>query len=313
MNKLRWIVVATLFSSSVYAQDVPELKMGESTLPIQMLSPNKVSLDKKEAHGVQLAEDWKAHPDRPRLGPDGSVKYLFGATLPTLVCAPLQVCVIQLQPGEVVNGDAVNVGDKARWKVSPSLVGAGENATTLVNVKPTDAGLETNLIIPTDRRLYTIKLVSTEKKWMPTLSFDYPDDMQREWAEYQKRQAKQAYNNTMPTGQNIANLDFNYYMNGDSPSWKPIRVYSDGLKTYIQFPNASFNTDAPALVALGNDGGLFTSPTEKIVNYRVIGDRYVVDKVLDSAALITGVGKDQVRVTITHAKEDKNPVSSGDN
>ena len=38
----------------------------------------------------------------------------------------------------------------------------------------------------------------------------------------------------------------------------------------------------------------------KLVNYRPIGDRYVVDKVIDRAALIQGVGSDQIKVTITH-------------
>ncbi|CVG51547.1 TrbG/VirB9 family P-type conjugative transfer protein [Serratia marcescens] len=103
----------------------------------------------------------------------------------------------------------------------------------------------------------------------------------------------------MPTGQNLANLDFGFRIGGDSPSWKPVRVYTDGSKTYIQFPSSSFNGEAPALVAKGNDGGLFSKASEKLVNYRPIGDRYVVDKVLDRASLIVGVGRNQTEVTIT--------------
>ncbi|EED6798137.1 P-type conjugative transfer protein TrbG, partial [Salmonella enterica subsp. enterica serovar Enteritidis] len=45
--------------------------------------------------------------------------------------------------------------------------------------------------------------------------------------------------------------------------------------------------------------GLFSKATEKLVNYRPIGDRYVVDKVLDRASLIVGVGRNQTEVTIT--------------
>ncbi|WP_025902247.1 P-type conjugative transfer protein TrbG [Tatumella sp. UCD-D_suzukii] len=274
--------------------------MAESLPPIQLINPERVHLDGKEAAGVRLAEQWKSHPDRPRRGEDGSVKYLFGATLPTLVCSPLQVCSIRLQPGEVVSD--VHVGDSVRWKITPATEGQGANVTTMLIVKATDAALSTNLLITTDRRVYTIKLVSTQRSWIPVLSFDYPEDVQSEWAAYHKRVATQTYNNTLPTGQNVANLDFNYRMSGDSPSWKPLRVYSDGVKTYIQFPSANFNSEAPALVALGDDGGLFRSPSQQIVNYRVIGDRYVVDKVLDSAALIVGVGSRQTKVTITHTK-----------
>jgi type IV secretory pathway VirB9-like protein len=36
------------------------------------------------------------------------------------------------------------------------------------------------------------------------------------------------------------------------------------------------------------------------VNYRVEGDTYVVDRVLDRAALLSGVGGSQQEVEITH-------------
>lgn len=301
MKKTTWIAgfAASLIALPVFAQDVPALSpQGEVLPPLQMLSPDTVKLDAKEAEGLRLATKWKSNPDKPRTGPDGSVVYLFGATLPTLICSPLEVCTIILQPGEVVS-DKVHVGDKARWKISPGTKGGPDGETTLVIVKPTDAGLETSLTIPTDRRVYSIKLASKPKQWMPFLSFDYPDEMDRMWAEYSAKRAKSTYNNTMPTGQNLANLDFGFKIGGDNPSWKPVRVYSDGAKTYIQFASSAFGGEAPALVSIGNDGGLFSSPSKKLVNYRPIGDRYVVDKVLEKAALIQGVGSDQIEVTIT--------------
>lgn len=301
MKKTQWM--AGLFVAAIaaptFAQDVPALAAGQGEVlpPVNLVSPDQVRLDGKEAYGIRLANQWKSHPDRPRRGADGSVKYLFGVTLPTLVCTPLQVCNIELQPGEIVND--VHAGDNARWKITPATMGSGANATTVIVVKPTDAGLVTNLSVATDRRLYSIKLASTQREWIPVLSFDYPDDVERQWAAYREQHAKQVYNNTMPTGQNLANLDFGFRIGGDSPSWKPVRVYTDGTKTYIQFPSASFGGEAPALVAKGNDGGLFSKATEKLVNYRPIGDRYVVDKVLDRASLIVGVGRNQTEVTIT--------------
>ncbi|MEX8140009.1 P-type conjugative transfer protein TrbG [Acinetobacter baumannii] len=316
-NTLFLALVATFgFGSHAFAQNVPALDTGasngaqqpqyipvqagagvpEKLPPVSLISPNQIYLDGKEAHGIKLANEWKKHPDKPRRGKDGSVKYLFGATLPTLVCTPLQVCSIELQAGEVVND--VHAGDNVRWKIEPAIKGTGADATTILIVKPTDAGLVTNLLVTTDRRTYTIKLASTQKSWIPVLSFDYPDDVDRAWAAYRQAQAKQVQFNTMPTGQNLANLDFGFRISGDNPAWRPQRVYSDGSKTYIQFPSSSFGGDAPALVALGK-GGIFSRGKEQLVNYRVIGDRYVVDKVIDRAALIQGVGRDQVKVTIT--------------
>lgn len=265
--------------------------------PVRLVSQNRVYLDGKEAAGVALANQWKSHPDRPRRGADGSVVYLYGATLPTLVCTPLEVCAIRLQAGEVVND--VHAGDTARWRITPATSGAGANQTTLVIVKPTDAGLTTNLLIATDRRTYSIKLASTQKDWIPMLSFDYPDEVNAAWDAYRQQHAQQVAATTLPSGQNLANLDFGFEIRGDRPRWTPQRVYTDGVKTYIQFPSASFaGSEAPALVSLARDGGLFSKPTQELVNYRVIGDRYVVDQVIDRAALISGVGSSQVEVII---------------
>jgi len=301
MKNTQWIfcLFVALISSPVFAQDVPALaaRQIEVLPPINLVSPDRVQLDVKEADGLRLANQWKSHPDQPRRGADGSVKYLFGATLPTLVCAPLQVCNIELQPGETVN--AVHAGDNARWKITPAKIGSGTSAITVIVVKPTDAGLVTNLSVATDRRLYSIKLASTTKEWIPVLSFDYPDDVERQWAAYHEQHAKQIYKNTMPNGHNLANLDFGFRIGGAHPRWKPVRVYTDGSKTYIQFPSASLNGEAPALVIKSKDGRLFSKSSEKLVNYRLIGDRYVVDKVLDQASLIVGVGRKQTEVTIT--------------
>jgi type IV secretion system protein VirB9 len=52
-------------------------------------------------------------------------------------------------------------------------------------------------------------------------------------------------------------------------------------------------TESPALLVIG-DGG-----KEELVNYRVRGDRYIVDLVFDKAVLISGVGRQQTKVTIT--------------
>nr|WP_232528652.1 P-type conjugative transfer protein TrbG [Stenotrophomonas acidaminiphila] len=269
--------------------------------PVQMVSPDRVRLDAKETHGVQLADSWKRNPDKPRIGADGSVKYLFGATLPTLVCTPLQVCSIELQQGEVVND--VHAGDLARWKITPAVRGAGDTATTIIIVKPTDAGLVTNLLVTTDRRTYSIKLASTQSDWIPVLSFDYPEDVNRAWAQYRERIAQRQNATTLQTGENVGNLDFGFKMGGDNPSWRPQRIYSDGSKTYIQFPSADFaGSEAPALVEIGEGGGMFSRAPQQLVNYRVIGDRYVVDKVLERAALVSGVGKHQVKVTITRGR-----------
>lgn len=264
--------------------------------PINLLSPS-APLNAKERRGVALARHWSSRAEMPQRGEDGVVRFLYGATLPTVVCAPLQVCDLALQPGEIVNN--VNVGDKVRWNISPGVSGSPAGQVTHLIIKPTDSGLVSSLIIETNRRTYAIKLVSTQHEWLPLVAFNYPDDMQRQWSTYQQMVAFGAGASTLPTGENVANLDFGFRLSGDAPSWRPLRVYTDGSKTYIQFPRTISSGLAPALVALDNDGSWFSSPTEQMVNYRMQGDRYVVDRVLDRAELVSGVGSSQTRVVIT--------------
>lgn len=264
--------------------------------PIHLLSPS-APLDAKERHAVALARGWKNRAEMPQRGEDGVVRFLYGATLPTVVCAPLQVCDLALQPGEIVN--SVNVGDKVRWNIAPGVSGSAGGRVTHLIIKPADAGLVSSLVIETDRRTYAIKLVSTQHEWMPLVAFNYPDDTQRKWSAYRQQVAFGAAASTLPSGDNVANFDFGFRLSGDAPSWRPLRVYSDGMKMYIQFPRTVSSSTAPALVALDNDGSWFSSPTEQMVNYRMQGDRYIVDRVLDHAELVTGVGRGQTRVVIT--------------
>jgi type IV secretion system protein VirB9 len=226
--------------------------------PINFLSPS-APLNAKEQQAVALARHWKSRAEMPQRGENGEVRFLYGATLPTVVCAPLQVCDLALQPGEIIN--SVNVGDKVRWNISPGISGSADGRVTHLIVKPADAGLVSSLVIETDRRTYAIKLVSTQHEWMPLVAFNYPDDMQRQWSAYQQTVAFGAAASKLPTGENVANLDFGFRLSGDDPRWRPLRVYSDGAKTYIQFPRTLSSGTAPALVALDNDGGWFSSPT----------------------------------------------------
>ncbi len=266
--------------------------------PLALLSPNG-PLTARERQATTIAHRWRGRTASPSEGANGSVRFMFGATVPSVVCSPLYVCTITLQPGEVVND--IKAGDAVRWLITPSMVGSGSNQQTVVSVKPTDAGLRTNLIIATTRRLYEINLVSNSSSYTGNVTFTYPEDAQAAWQQYQADAGRRYADTTLASGQNLASLDFNYALSGDRPAWRPLRVYSDGIKTYIQFPRTMLSGDAPALVALGTDGSWFSSPTKQIVNYRVQGDTYVVDRVLNRAELVSGVGGSQDAVEITHS------------
>lgn len=277
-----WIVHAK-------TSDVPAIDKNESLFNPQSSQKN---LNSKEKKAAELAKQWIEAQSMPVRKENGKIVYLYGSTLPTVICAPLSVCDIELQEGEKIVGKPL-IGDSARWETQPALSGSGPHMTTHIIVKPFESNLSTTLIVLTTKRTYHIKLVSSEKNWTPRVGFSYPEDIDRQWQIYHAEASAQAEKKTMnETRQNIDVLNFDYDISGDAP-WKPVRVYNDGLKTYIQMPETMKHTEAPALLLLGSDG------EKQIVNYRLKGDRYIVDRLFSKAILIAGVGSSQEKVDIT--------------
>lgn len=261
------------------------------------------TLTPQEKAAIAIAEKWKAASatgTAPISGPNGAIKFLYGAQQPSIVCAVLQVCDVALQAGEQVN--SINLGDTARWTIEPAITGSGANEVQHLIIKPLDVGLETSVVVTTNRRTYHLQLRSNRTQYMPQVSFTYPEDAMAKWEVMKSREVKERQERTMPeTGEYLGNLSFDYEVSG-SATWKPVRVYNDGTKTIIQMPSAMVQTEAPTLLVVRKDGGLFTDDETVMVNYRVQGDRYIVDTIFDKAILIAGVGSGQDRVTIQRGK-----------
>lgn len=239
----------------------------------------------KELRALGLSSDWRNGRGVITKGPDGKVIYLYGQVQPTVVCAPLQVCDIELQPGEAVRN--VAIGDTVRWKVDPATSGGPEGNTVHLIVKPTEPGLVTSMVVTTSRRTYQIKLQSDSRRYMARVGFDYPEDIQAKFAAANR----QIEASIIPgAGVPAENLDFKFYVHGQA-RWRPTRVYSDGTKTYIQFPSGMNSGDAPVLYI--TSGG-----QNQIVNYRLKGNLMIVDYMIDRAVLVSGVGRQQQKVQI---------------
>lgn len=261
------------------------------------------TLTAQERAALAIAKRWEAGSAtgiKPVAGPGGTIKFLYGAQQPSIVCAVLQVCDVSLQAGEQVN--SINLGDTARWTVEPAITGSGPNEVQHLIIKPMDVGLETSLVVTTNRRSYHLRLRSHRTEYMPQVSFTYPEEAQAKWDVIQRREKQERADNTLPaTGEYLGDLSFDYELSG-SASWKPVRVYNDGRKTIIEMPGAMQQTEAPTLLVVRREGGAFSDDETVMVNYRIQGQRYIVDTVFDRAILIAGVGKSQDRVTITRRK-----------
>lgn len=262
-------------------------------------SDHEPDLTPQEEEGIAIVTNWQAREGntKPAPGPDGSVQFLYGASQPSIVCAVLQVCDIELQPGEQVN--SIHIGDAARWNIEPAITGSGENEVQHLVVKPMDVGLSTSLMVTTNRRTYHMGLRSTRKDYMSRVSFAYIDDAMKKWQASNANKEADYKKKIIPeTGEYLGNLNFGYRVEGDG-SWKPMRVYNDGKKTIMEMPPGMSQTGAPTLLVVRNEGGVFGDDEQTMVNYRVQNNRYIVDSLFDKAILIAGVGSNQNRVTIT--------------
>ena len=272
------------------------------------LTKRDTPLSAKEKRGVSYAKQWVNNRNQPARGKDGGVVFTFGATLPSVVCAPLYVCDLVLQEGEVVND--IHVGDSVRWQISPATQGTEDKAITHIIIKPNDVGLTTNLVVITNRRSYSIKLVSQRKSWMPRISFRYPDGLDAKWSAYkvQRNHFRERQEAERVAKKESGTLSARYSVFGAAP-WRPLRVYAQGGKTYIHFPRRVSQGDLPILVALGkqDDGilGLFSERPRQMVNYRYVDHRFVVDKVLNEAVLISGKGNNRITVMIERRKQHR--------
>ena len=201
--------------------------------------------------------------------------------------APGRVTDIALQAGEVLG--SVASGDTVRWVIGDTSSGTGDAKRTHVLVKPFTTGLTTNLVITTDRRIYYVALTSTAGSAMAALSWTYPADQL-----IALKQATEKADAAAPvaTGLDVTQLHFGYAISGDKPDWRPLRAFDDGRQTFIEFPADIATGQAPPLFLVDGKGAA------QLVNYRVKGRFYVVDRLFDTAELRLGL-KHQAVVRIS--------------
>jgi type IV secretion system protein VirB9 len=272
----------------------------DSSVPAGYRPKTDVQLTVTAQEAVQMSEKWMTEHNQPSAGRDGRVLYSYGAGLPTVVCAPLRVCMIELQSGEKLVGEP-QIGDSVRWNLSPALYGSEATSTSVIVLKPQAPGLDTNLLITTDRRAYYLRLVSKPEDYVARVAFAYPEDEEnkRKWQEHfaeQKEQQTKATQIVELPSNAVESMYFNYRLKGDD-AIRPVRVFDDGKKTYIQISDAAKNQEAPALVVIGTDG------KQEMVNYRVKDTMYIVDRLFDRAELILGSGKKARKVEITRERK----------
>ncbi len=202
--------------------------------------------------------------------------------------APGFVSTIMLEPGEAIV--TVAAGDTTRWMVEETTGSDLANPRALLLLKPTRNDIRTNIVLVTDRRTYLIEAIA-----VPGQTYSAQTGWRYAGAD-----------NALAGGPSAAeSFNFSYRIQtvrGFAPRWRPVRVFDDGRKTYIEFPPEIATSEAPPLF-------ITESGEAALVNFRVSGNRYVVDRLFDQAELRLGAEQPTiVRISRDDARPLPTPV-----
>lgn len=241
---------------------------------------NRVIVEKSSLLATQAPKNVKVS------GGKTTFNYIDGA-LYEVTASVDHVTDIALKPGETLS-TAPTAGDTVRWHLSVMKSGVGPHSQTHLIVKPLDENIETNLIITTDQNVYHLKLKSGDFH-TPSVSWNYPAENEYLMKEALKKEESQELTIRPEL------LRFDYEIDGDNYDWKPVRVFDDGQKTFIQMSKNFRVTEAPVLFLLEE------SSDPLIVNYRVKGDFYIVDRLFERAELRVGTER-SIQITADDGK-----------
>ncbi len=260
--------------------------------------------------------------------PFGTIVALpFGHGEPVVRCTVLRACVIELEPGEQI-ADTPVAGDPVRWSIDSSKAGPG-GETRLVLVKPRACDITTNVVVPTDRRIYDLTLdspacargsLNPRQAGVRHVRFYYPDDL--DTPTYSRAAEVQTVGDRpsavaddplaivvdqgLRSGRAV-NRAYRVVRKRRGPfglfgrkpvdfPWQPSAVADDGAHTYVVLPPGAAPHAAPVLYAVENDG------SRTMVNYAVralSGARvYVADRVVHRAVLVLMAGSREQKLEL---------------
>lgn len=187
----------------------------------------------------------------------------------TIYCRVNYLTAIMLAPNEQII--SVSGGDTARWQKSQTRTGSSVGTRQIIYIKPFSINLRTNLIINTTKRMYNINLISAKSWYNPVIKWMYPDE------EIKIQEKKQK---TIITMGNLSEHNYDYTVSNTKYDFSPSTIFDDGKKTYFVLKNIQ---ELPVFY-IREDG----SKQLQIVNFRIKGNYYIVDRIFKEGVLKRG-------------------------
>jgi type IV secretion system protein VirB9 len=240
------------------------------------------------------------------------LSFPYGHAQPTVTCAPLRACVIELEAGEVILSKIA--GDTQRWEIQLAPAGP-DGRTSLVAVKPHDCGITTNLVLATSvGRVYDLTLdsppcphggVNPRGSYVRHVRFYYPDSMVQPlassgaWGHGPTSSPPPAAQVSATIASAVEALNFDYRILRDRRfPWVPAAIFDDGAHCFIKLPSDAAHRDAPVLFSVADDG------SRALLNYTLSGDTYVTDRVFRTGILVIGEGGREHTIRIENRRYD---------
>lgn len=250
-------------------------------------------------------DDATQHPSEKRFINAVQVYAFVPGAIYEVITTPGFVTMLYLKPGEELKHLAA--GDTSRWLID--VVSAGDNdahadgvlhrdappspGRVSILIKPRFPGLQTNLVVATNERIYLIDLKSHDETYHSAVEWTYPK------SPVVFRTDKVSPKQKPPVRESgIRNYLYTLKAPPNGlPSWAPRSVYDDGHRVYVEFDPSIDDLERPPLYLLDSDG------IARMVNYRTESNYYVVDRLFDRAALRIG----SERVVIERVRSRPNP------
>lgn len=178
---------------------------------------------------------------------------------------------IEFEEGETLQ--TISMGDPTPWLTS--VLG------NKLFLKPVGSYPQTTMTIFSNKRTYYFELDAMEPDNVDEndipffIKFVYPSSDDKNIVKFNVKERRDDY----PDLTDLSKYNFNYEFAG-TPSIAPIKVFDDGIFTYMEFKTN--NAEIPAIFAVNDQG------YETLVNFRVVEEYVVIEQVAGQFTLRSG-------------------------
>lgn len=257
-----------IISSLLYAVESEEIL----TQPIEQMKP--ITAEEIIMEKMYPSEKATIISGEKEARQNVSTKFLYEENkIYNVYCRVNNITTILLNSDE--NIVSIQAGDTARWDVVESVTGSSEGQRTAIMIKPLsyqEKLLKTTLMILTDKRYYTLNLVSARDWYNPVVKFLYPKEFKK--ALEKKLNSEENLYKTDP-----AALNYKYTVNTKRYDFVPSTIFDDGQKTFLVLKKEI--QEMPAFY-------IKEGKELRLVNYRTKGNYIIIDRTFDEGVLQLG-------------------------